>query len=307
MRPTGISVICVILWKVVTIKVGTSGFGVGQPKYVQLFSCVEVQHTFYQPPQVSTLERWRAAAPPNFEFVLKAWQLITHDAKSPTYRRLKKKLSDAEKHEAGYFRPTEVVQAAWETTLACAQALRARTILFQCPASFKQTKENVSNLEKFFGSINRRIPAGGTVLSDSTALAGGSSRQKRKPSTATFTGGSAGDQFNFAWEPRGDWNPKVVSRICDDLKLSHAVDPFTTRSVTPDRIYFRLHGRNGWRYEYDEEELRELNAILAKTRSGPERVAGGFTENPGPYIFFNNARMTQDALRFQSIIDEAPN
>jgi len=287
-----------------TIKVGTSGFGIAQSKYLQLFTCVEVQHTFYQPPQISTLERWRAAAPPDFEFVLKAWQLITHDAKSPTYRRLKKKLSDEEKQEAGYFRSTPLVQAAWETTLACAKVLQARTILFQCPASFKQTKENVSNLEKFFGSINRSITASRNVLSEPPALAGGSSMQKRKLSLPAYAGGSDKDQLNFAWEPRGDWDPKVVKSICNNLDLWHAVDPFTSTSSTPDRLYFRLHGRNGWRYEYDDEELRELIAILTTTKFKPGKVASGSPDNEGSYVFFNNVSMTQDALRFQSMLDE---
>jgi uncharacterized protein YecE (DUF72 family) len=238
------------------IKLGTSGFGIAQTKYVQVFSCVEVQHTFYQPPKISTLERWRAAAPPEFEFVLKAWQLITHDAKSPTYRRLKKKLTEDERQEAGYFRPTDTVEEAWATTLACARALNARTILFQCPASFKQTSENISNLKKFFTSIRRD------------------------------------EQLNFAWEPRGDWDSKVVKELCKDLKLWHAVDPFTAQSVTPDRLYLRLHGRSGWRYEYEDGELRELAALITlKTKRA--------------YVFFNNARMTQDALRFQEIIEDS--
>ncbi len=243
-------------------RIGTSGFGIARAKYAQLFSCVEIQHTFYQPPRISTLARWRENTAPNFEFVLKAWQLITHDGKSPTYRRLKKKLSEREKQEAGYFRATSIVKEAWEVTLACAHALKASTILFQCPASFRQTKENISNLEEFFGNLNRqKIP---------------------------------NEQFNFCWEPRGDWDSKVVKRICDDLKLWHAVDPFSSQSVTQDKLYFRLHGRNGWRYEYEEGELRELAAML------PKRPAKTNT----PYVFFNNARMTQDALRFQAILAE---
>jgi uncharacterized protein YecE (DUF72 family) len=35
---------------------------------------VEVQQTFYQPPRVATLEKWRLDAPANFEFTLEAWQ-----------------------------------------------------------------------------------------------------------------------------------------------------------------------------------------------------------------------------------------
>jgi uncharacterized protein YecE (DUF72 family) len=223
---------------------------------------VEVQHTFYQPPRLTTLERWREEAPAEFEFVLKAWQLITHDAKSPTYRRLKKKLSEDEKQGAGYFRSTPIVREAWEVTLACAVALEATTILFQCPASFKPTKENISNMEKFFSTIKR---------------------QK-----------NVDKQLNFYWEPQGDWDSKMVKEICERLNLWHVVDPFTANSTTPTRPYFRLHGRNGWRYEYDEAELLELAAML------PRRLS----KRAQPYVFFNNITMTQDALRFQALIED---
>jgi uncharacterized protein YecE (DUF72 family) len=236
-----------------TVNIGTSGFRGNKAEYAGNFSCVEIQHTFYQPPQIRTLERWRAEMPDEFEFTLKAWQLITHEAKSPTYKRLKKQLSETEKSEAGYFKSTAIVKEAWEATLACAEALRAETILFQCPASFTQTDENVSNLEKFFSTVNRGI-------------------------------------LNFAWEPRGDWNSQIVKHICQDLNLWHTVDPFKGKTATPDKTYFRLHGRTGWRYKYEDSELEELAAILPK--------------NKASYVFFNNIYMAEDALRFQEIIKE---
>ena len=236
------------------VQIGTCGFRIPKVEYAELLSCVEVQQTFYQPPQISTLERWREATPPEFEYTLKAWQLITHEAKSPTYKRLKKKLTEVERQEAGYFKATPIVKEAWETTLACAEALKAKTILFQCPASFKQTRENISNLENFFSSIKRGA-------------------------------------FNFCWEPRGDWESKIVKGICEALKLWHVVDPFVGKTVTPNRCYFRLHGRKGWRYKYEEGELEELAAMLPESQSA--------------YVFFNNIHMTEDALRFREIVKES--
>ena len=102
------------------IKIGTCGFRSTKEEYAKTFSTVEVQHTFYQPPQISTLTRWRTIVPPDFEFVIKAWQLITHEAKSPTFKRLKRNLTETEKAEAGRFKPTAIVREAWETTLAFA-------------------------------------------------------------------------------------------------------------------------------------------------------------------------------------------
>jgi uncharacterized protein YecE (DUF72 family) len=232
-------------------RVGTCGFGLAQADYARSFSCVEVQHTFYQPPQLKTLERWRTLMPADFEFVIKAWQLITHDARSPTYRRLKRQLSESEKIEAGYFRDSAIVKEAWETTLASAKALGSRTILFQCPGSFTQTAEHIANLKRFFRDLDRQ-------------------------------------DLDLGWEPRGNWDTAVVKSICEDLRLWHVVDPFVEKTLTPKLSYFRLHGRNGWHYQYDESELEELASTVPKrTRS---------------YVLFNNYKMTEDALRFCKLL-----
>ncbi|MGI9035250.1 MAG: DUF72 domain-containing protein [Pyrinomonadaceae bacterium] len=211
-------------------KIGTCGFRTNKIEYARLFSCVEIQQTFYQPPQIKTLERWRAEMPDKFEFVIKAWQIITHEAKSPTYNRLKRKLSDAEKAEAGYFKPSAIVKEALNVTLACAEALKAKTILFQCPASFKPYAENIENLENFFSNIKR-------------------------------------GKLNFAWETRGAWSDEIVKEICERHNLWHAVDPFKNKTATPDKCYYRLHGVSGWRYEYETGELEELASLLPKNKT----------------------------------------
>jgi len=46
--------------------------------YFTQFKLVEVQQTFYKMPKLDTALGWRQEAPSDFEFSLKAWQLITH-------------------------------------------------------------------------------------------------------------------------------------------------------------------------------------------------------------------------------------
>ncbi len=215
------------------------------------FPLVEVQHTFYQPPKIETLRNWRDEAPDDFEFTLKAWMLITHEARSPVYRRLKRELSEEERAGCGAFRWTKIVREAWDTTRASASALGARLVLFQCPASFKPTTANIKNLRKFFTSIER---AGLKLL----------------------------------WEPRGDWPAKTVRELCEELDLAHVVDPFASRTATPEFCYFRLHGRGSGRYIYEREEMEELLEMLPPERSS--------------YVLFNNVRMLDDAARFQEIV-----
>lgn len=204
------------------IKIGCCGYGRAKATYYQHFRVVEIQQTFYKPPRLATAERWRAEAPPDFEFTLKAWQLITHKPSSPTYRKAKLSLDGPPEHY-GAFRPTAEVHAAWETTQAIAQALEARFVLFQCPASFTPTEEHIANLRTFFREVDR----GGLC---------------------------------FAWEPRGKWDDEQIAALCQELDLIHAVDPFQRLPVTEGTAYFRLHGRTGWRYHYTDNDLAQLLA-----------------------------------------------
>ncbi|MFQ5899468.1 MAG: DUF72 domain-containing protein [Candidatus Methylomirabilia bacterium] len=211
------------------IRVGCCGWPVSQSRYYDAFDLIEVQESFYRLPRVATVEKWRAAAPSNFEFVLKAPQLITHEPSSPTYRRLRTPLSGQRARQYGAFRPTAEILQVWDETLTLARTLRSAIVLFQCPGSFALTAEHVGNLKTFF----RRVDRGGLA---------------------------------FAWEPRGAWSDGEVKALCKRLELIHCVDPFQRRSVWGEPAYFRLHGRGGYHYRYSEAELRELLRLLKPYR-----------------------------------------
>lgn len=213
------------------VKVGTCGFRRDKrPDYAKIFPVVEIQHTFYHPPEIKTLEKWRSELPDDFECTLKAWQMITHESSSPTYKRLKRPLTDKEADEVGFFKPTDSVREALDATLECAKALRARTILFQCPAKFQPLPENILNMKQFFTSFDR-------------------------------TG------LNCIWEPRGKmWEPDLIRDLCEELDLWDCVNPFQRPTTTPARCYFRLHGQPRWRYTYDDDELYELATLLPSDR-----------------------------------------
>jgi uncharacterized protein YecE (DUF72 family) len=207
------------------VKIGCCGFPVGKKEYMARLKVVEVQQTFYQPPRPETARRWREEAPPEFEFTLKAWQLITHESTSPTYRRLKRPLTAEERQQAGAFKPTPLVRQAWEATLEIAQALRARLIVFQCPAKFDPSPEHVGHLRRFFGEIDRK-------------------------------------NLIMAWEARGSWPREEVRALCQELNLLPVVDPFTTPPFAGPLAYFRLHGKTGYRYRYTEQDLAEMAEML---------------------------------------------
>ncbi len=135
-----------------TAKIGCCGFPVKREEYYKNFSVVEVQQTFYKPPKPSTAKKWRKEAPKDFEFTVKAFQIITHPPNSPTYRRLGYKPKNA-----GFFKPCKEVFEAWEITREIARILKAKVILFQTPKSFKDTEENIRNMKDFFSSVERNF------------------------------------------------------------------------------------------------------------------------------------------------------
>jgi uncharacterized protein YecE (DUF72 family) len=203
------------------IKVGCCGFAAAQKKYFELFKVVEIQQTFYQIPEIKTAEKWRNAAPPDFEFTMKAWQLITHVPSSPTYRRLRERIDPGKADRYGGFRATPEVMGAWKRTAAFARALGASIIVFQCPASFRPLEQNSKSMRAFFSKIDR-----------------------------------AG--FTFAWEPRGEWPDDLIKRLCEELDLIHCVDPFRNESLSGDIEYFRLHGITDYVSTYTDKELEIL-------------------------------------------------
>src|SRR5579884_761496 len=206
------------------VRVGCCWFPVGRERYARIFQLVEVQQTFYQMPDRALLQRWRAQLPPPFEFTLKAWQLITHDATSPTYRRLREPLSRRQLRRCGSFRPTDEVHQAWERTREAAHILQARVVVFQCPSSFRPTDENLRHLRLFFSQVQR-------------------------------------DGLALAWEPRGAWEPELIRQLCAELNLVHVVDPLVNLPVAGPFRYYRLHGIGGYRYRYTDADLDRLAAL----------------------------------------------
>lgn len=204
------------------VKLGLCGFTIGAAQYYRRFKVLEVQQTFYDPPAPETLRRWRDAAPPEFEFTMKAWQVITHLGTSRTYRRLKSSFSERQRAEAGGFRLNQTTRDAYDRSLEACRILRATAILFQCPPSFRPTPENVASMREFFREVDR--PNG----------------------------------VRFLWEPRGKWPDDLIEELCKECGLLHAVDPFIRASRTPSLVYWRLHGNGSHYAVYKDEELNQL-------------------------------------------------
>ena len=231
-------------------RVGLCGFTIGAATYFETFDTLEVQQTFYEPPARETMARWREQAPEDFVFTIKAWQVITHRSTSSTYRRMKTRIEDMS--SVGGFQLNDTTLRAWKISRDAARLLRAKAVLFQCPASFKPTDENIANMRRFFTAIDRI------------------------------------DGAQFLWEPRGAWPDDLLLELCRELELVHTVDPFLRDTVTPDLVYWRLHGIGNAYRPYTDDELRALAARVP---------AHGNT-----YVMFNNIPRVADAKKFMKLV-----
>ena len=211
------------------IHVGCCGLPVGLKKYAKIFDCVEINKTFYKLPKLETAKKWRNVTPKNFIFCVKCFQGVTHPTSSPTWRRYGE--IEGKKENYGNFQDTEEVRDSWKRTYEFCKALGARICLIQTPKRFKDTEENVKNVEKFFRKIERK-------------------------------------DLEIAIEFRG-WDEKNIKKICKKFKLIEAVDPFSKMpSILTKTIYFRLHGsppgKKMYSYKYTANDLKIL---LEKIRS----------------------------------------
>lgn len=151
--------------------------------------------------------------------------------------------------KGGFFLPCKEVFQAWETTLEEARALDANIVIFQLPPSFCPTDENLKNMDRFFRFTER-------------------------------------DEFKLGIELRCDeWRGRVKI-LCEEFGLFHVVDPFSWEIECGDVKYFRLHGKEGYKYRFTEEDFRELREKIDRET----------------YVIFNNIYSLEDARRFKDFI-----
>ena len=233
------------------IWVGVCGLEDREEDVLRQLDAVEIQETFDRPMSVDQAAIWRSRAPPAFRFCVKGSRLVTHGAAPPTPRRPGQIAPDADREASGGFQDTNRVAEGWETTRSIAEALHAEVIRFEVPDTFGPSETNRAALYRFFETI--RTPAVRAV------------------------------------ELPRSWATHVVEKICEDLDLIHAVDPFEREPATYGLAYFRLHrnapGPSRTTDPYAEDDFARLRAI-------------GF-EYDDAYVMFDNVTKTADALRFR--------
>ncbi len=135
------------------IRIGCAGFPQRHAICYQELDVVEVQATFYKPPHVETVQKWREEAPPKFAFTMKAWQLITHSPYIPTYQRSGMDIPAEKMSHYGSFRPSERYTQPGSIPATWRWGCTPNGWSFKCPASFRPNPGNLRNLRAFFKQV----------------------------------------------------------------------------------------------------------------------------------------------------------
>ena len=182
------------------LKMGCAGFPIGRDRYWRSLSFVEAL-TGETMPRPGTLAEWRASAPPEAEFAVQAYRLITHGREDRGFPRAGRKLAASRQLHCGAFRDNLEVHEAWMSTKAAAEALGAKIVVFETPASFQPGPDRLRDMYRFFKVLAR-------------------------------------GRFTFVWQPRGrSWEGALADKVCGELGLIRAFDPLKERP--PERGAFR--------------------------------------------------------------------
>lgn len=199
------------------LKAGCAGFPIGRERYFGVLTTVELDSTFEKMPKLATLENIRSEAPSGFEFSMRAPRAITHAPELADVRQ---------RSRVGHFRDTPEVGLAAEAARAAAEALGAKFVVFEIPASFFPDADHLRDLYRFFKNWRR-----GKLLP--------------------------------IIQPK-NWSAKLVTKVCGELGLVAARDPLDHSGedapgplrAKPTLNYFRLRG--GATGSYGDGELEEI-------------------------------------------------
>lgn len=137
------------------------------------------------------------------------------------YRKAGLQISAQNVSNYGLFQQSKEVFEAWEKTRDVADVLKAKIIVFQCPAKFTPDAENIENMRHFFSNIDRR-------------------------------------GFTFVWEPRGEWDDDIIRALCRDLDLVRYANSLERAEGYGKLKYFRLNEGHNYRHQYTDDELAKL-------------------------------------------------
>ena len=260
------------------ILTGTSGYSYGEwvdtgiypkgthaanmlPAYTRIFSATELNYTWYQMPKAQAVARMTDQVPEGFKFAVKLTRTLTHEVHATQW------IKDVLAFRQG-------IAPIVEKGMLLA-------VLVQLPPYFHRTPEQRAYL--------------GHLLDELSGL----------PVAVEFRHPSWAHE-----RVEQEFARRRITQVTVDAPALPHLFPRIARVTNPDLFYLRLHGRNsqGWRsgkmqkqfdYDYTEQELRELAAVIREDLAPGTRTGA---------VFFNNhvrGQAPKNCLRLAAILNGA--
>jgi uncharacterized protein YecE (DUF72 family) len=243
--------------------------------YAQFFNAVEINSSFYRPPNAQAAKAWAAKVPAEFRFTAKIWQKFTHP----------KMFEEATGKPATLRDDDFDLFVGGVEPLASAGKLGA--LLAQFPASFKADPGNLDYLT----DLVRRFAAGGFPLAVELRHRGWTDDQQLGPLVRALF-----EEEGVAWTMIDE--PKFRTSIRDV--------PLTSRIG-----YFRFHGRNfaqWWHHDVAEDRYNYLYPAAEQAELTAE-VAEVAERTENTFVFYNNhyrAKAVVNALQLRASLNDMP-
>jgi len=258
--------------------------------YAARFPLVEVDATYYSPPDPRTARLWVERTPDDFVFDVKAFGLLTGHAVQAARlpRRLRDGLPEELLAKGRFYRrsaPEETVEAVWQLhrdALAPLQeAGKLGAVLFQFPHWFVRSREHEAYLRELPG----RLPG----LRVAVEFRGGGWMDGEAAAGTLAVLEETGLAYVTVDEPQG---------------FRSSTPPLA--AATADLAYVRLHGRNAdtweartarsadrFKYLYSEEELLGWVPTVGELAERADAVHVLFNNNYEDWGLRNARRMAQ--------------
>lgn len=225
-------------------------------EYASYFPVVELDTCFYGIKSAKTSQNWVDRTPSTFQFILKVYKGMT-------------------KHSSWeeYYESEEEMFLAYQEFLEPLKASKKLAfILFQFPASFSCTKENVAYLKK----IRQYYP--------------------RERIAVEFRNSSWYDEKMKASMLNFMRQAEFSLVIVDQPQVALHSVPFDTSITNPDFVFARLHGRNKGNWLDNSEDWRKKRNLYCYSKQELTELGNAFTQLSAVdnYVIFNN-NSAQDA------------
>jgi uncharacterized protein YecE (DUF72 family) len=216
--------------------------------YSQFFNTVEVNSSFYRPPNPGYVYNWVCRTPPDFLFAVKLWQKFTHP-----------RMYQAATGEAAAISQSDIDLFS-QSLEPLREAGKLGALLAQFPPSFKNDRygrQVLSVVMRAFGGYKLAVELRNRSWSDDAHTAG------------------LLREHSVAWVQIDE--PKFTSSIAADIPLTAGIAYFRFHGRNKEN-WWTGDNETRYKYLYSPEEIEEL-----KEKINPALEQGKLT-----FAFFNN-------------------